>query len=271
MASRSPSVPAHEWDGLLRASFLRSATMLVGVLLGFATQLLFLSFATFSPADPSFTTAAEGPPVNWVGFPGSWLASVLLLLFGWPAWLLVPSLARQAWRLVVGRDRAGPQRRLTVGLVGLMLVGIGLAVWENIPSTALTAGRGGLVGMIAEGPFDLLLAPLSSSAALTIRSLSSLLLVLVGGTIWFRSLQVSGVVRDIWRLATTSRLSLAGGGIVPDEEDDIDTEPARGAIVEPRRPVRPIADRAAPEISEPSPAVQMVDWIMGEIRWGFMD
>ena len=255
MASRSQMGAAHEWDGLIRASFLRSATMLTGVLLAGAALLLLAALATYSVADPSLTTAAGGPPANWVGYPGSWIASALLLLFGWGAWALVPSLARQAWRMIVGRERAGPQRRLLVGLAGALLAGIGLAIWENLPSTALTAGRGGLVGLIAERPFDGLLASLSPYAALAVRGVAALALIGGGLTLWLRSLQLSGLRHVLPALGFGWRAEARAAARSLEEEDA--AEPDRGGTVpEPRRPVRRQEDRDAPEISEPAPAPQ---------------
>ena len=254
MASRSPAAPVHEWDGIFRSSFLRSLAMLCGGIVALLAVALLLALVTFSPADPSYTTAAGGALHNWLGRPGAWVASVLLLAFGWPALLIVPSMARMAWRLIVGPDRAGPQRRLMVGLVGMAITGIGLSVWENMSSRLLTAGWGGLVGLVAERPLDALLAPLSEGAALAVRAFLTLLLVSFGLWLWWRSLQLSGV-----RLA----LPRWPGRAAPDDDDrdrlidmgyDDDGEDRAPVTTGPRRPVRPVDDASRPEIAEPAAA-----------------
>jgi S-DNA-T family DNA segregation ATPase FtsK/SpoIIIE len=257
MASRSPTLPPHDWDGLFLSSFQRSAGMVAGGVLALLTLLLLLALATYTSTDPSLTTAAEGPPGNWVGLPGAWMASVLLLLVGWPALMLVPTCGRMAWRLLVGAERAGPQRRLSVGLIGIVLVAIGFAIWENVPSRDLTAGMGGLVGMLVERGLDPLLAGLDANGALAVRGAATLLLCAGGGLLWWRSLQLR------LRSLTLSGIDWSAlSGLLRRRSDDgasIETgskRPKELASVEPRRPVRPIEARDAPEISDPAPAPQ---------------
>ncbi|MBS0271321.1 MAG: DNA translocase FtsK 4TM domain-containing protein [Proteobacteria bacterium] len=244
-----PAARAHaQWDGLFKGSFARSSELVGGLLLAFVSLLLLIALLSFSASDASFTTAAAGEPKNWIGVPGAWVASVLLLVIGWPAVLLSGSLARLAWRMIVGPERLGPQRRLWIGLIGVALVAIGLAIWENEPALNLTAGSGGIIGLVVEHPLDSLLAPLSEQVARAVRTLLSLTLVGSGVVLWWRSLQL--------RLP---RVALPAIGFPVEEIDDdevieIDDAAPAGAV-RPRRAVRAQA-AAAPEISEAAAAPQ---------------
>jgi DNA segregation ATPase FtsK/SpoIIIE, S-DNA-T family len=248
MASRSP---AYEWDGIFRSSFLRSATMIAGVAVAASSLLLFVALATFSTADASFTTAAGAATANWLGRPGAFVASVLLLLVGWPALMLVGTIARIGWRMVVGPDRAGPQRRLTMGLVGLLLVSIALAIWENYPSPSLTAGWGGMAGMAIESPLDLALANVAEAPARWIRYGLALLLGALGMLLWWRSLQWSSARLILPSLAALRRTPRVEREIDTRQHDDDGDAPFVEAAAR-RRPVRPVSGDV-PEISDASP------------------
>ncbi len=249
MASRIPASEPNDWNGLFRDSFLRSTMMLGGVALAIGALLLLVALATFSSADASLTTAAAGADNNWLGVPGAWVASLLLLLVGWPALMVPALLGRQAWRMIVGPDRAGPQRRLTIGLIGMPMMSAGLAIWENWPTRDLTAGMGGMVGMLVEAPLDPLLAEAGSGAALAVRSMLAFALVAGGAVLWWRSLQLGRI-----RLPRIALPQFARGReedrlpIMFEADEDADEE----GPVAPRKPVRPITEGERPEISEPA-------------------
>ena len=81
---------APDWRDSLRASVRRFAlrcwgALLVGVAIAAAVALL-----THNSTDPSFTTAAGGPPANWLGSVGAYASDMLLLLFGMGSVLLLP-------------------------------------------------------------------------------------------------------------------------------------------------------------------------------------
>lgn len=262
MASRGQPQPTHEWDGIFRSSLLRSGHVVAGVALAVFSLILLISLLTFSASDPSFTTAAGADVGNWMGRPGAYLASLALLLVGWPAFMLVPMSARLAWRWIVGRDRAGPQRRLTVGLIGVLLTAIGVATWENFPTRELTAGWGGMIGMVAENPVDWLASLAGGEFGNAIRVLLAIILCGTGLVLWWRSLGLKSLrfpmparvnadddadydEEDAASIGVKARPTRITGG------DDADHEEAQR--VEPRRPVIPVT-RNAPEISEPAPA-----------------
>ena len=82
-----------DWRDALRASLKRFALRSCGAaLIGFAVALA-VALATHDMTDPSFTTAAGGPPVNWLGSFGAYASDALLLLFGLGSVLFLPVVA----------------------------------------------------------------------------------------------------------------------------------------------------------------------------------
>ena len=72
---------APDWRDALREAVRRFAVrswgvLLVGLSLGGAVAL-----ATHNTNDPSLSTAAGGPPTNWLGAFGAYLSDALLLLY----------------------------------------------------------------------------------------------------------------------------------------------------------------------------------------------
>lgn len=255
MASRGQPQPTHEWDGIFRSSLLRSGHVVAGIALALFSLILLISLLTFSASDPSFTTAAGADVGNWMGRPGAYLASLALLLVGWPALMLVPMAARLAWRWIVGRDRAGPQRRLSIGLIGVLLTAIGVATWENFPTRELTAGWGGMIGMVAENPVDWLAGVAGGGFGNAIRILLAIILCCIGIVLWWRSLGLKSIRvalpgrtasdddadyddQDVVSPGAKARPTRITGG---DDSDDDDAQ-----RVEPRRPVVPVT-RTTPE------------------------
>ena len=91
---------APDWRDALRASIRRLAlrtwgALLIGLSIGGAVAL-----ATHSATDPSFSTAAAGPPANWIGTFGAYFSDALLLLFGIGSALLMPVIAMAGLRML---------------------------------------------------------------------------------------------------------------------------------------------------------------------------
>jgi S-DNA-T family DNA segregation ATPase FtsK/SpoIIIE len=255
-----PSQPSgRDWDGVFKSSLIRSSDVVGGIALMAFAFVLWLAIATFSAADASFTTAAGQGFDNWLGKPGSYVASLFLLVLGWPALLVPISLGRHAWRKIMGHAPVPGRPRLMVGMLGILLVGMGWAVWDNFPTGALTAGSGGFLAMMAERLVDPLFQMLNDGAAWIGRAVLAALLAAAGLWIWVRSLGMS------------LTFSLRRGAPVADDHDD-----GRIAIDDPydvptavaddadggggrswglggrRRPVAPVSD-SKPEIADPAP------------------
>ncbi len=83
VATRAPKRDlAPDWRDALRDAVRRFAVRTVGALLVGASLAGAVALATHSPTDPSLSTAAGGPPTNWLGATGAYASDLLLLLFG---------------------------------------------------------------------------------------------------------------------------------------------------------------------------------------------
>jgi S-DNA-T family DNA segregation ATPase FtsK/SpoIIIE len=101
MATRAAKPAPADWRAAFRRSAARALQLAGAVALYFASGFLFLALVSYHQTDPSFSTAASGPPLNWMGYPGAWVADMALLVFGIGAVLLLPLLyafARKLWR-----------------------------------------------------------------------------------------------------------------------------------------------------------------------------
>src|SRR5258708_33875693 len=101
VATRAPKRElAPDWRDALRESVRRFAVRSWGVLLLALSLSGAIALATHNPNDPSFSTAAGGPPTNWLGSFGAYLSDVLLLLFGLGAVLFLPVIAIAGLRMI---------------------------------------------------------------------------------------------------------------------------------------------------------------------------
>src|SRR5262245_46435315 len=94
VAARAPKRDlAPDWRDALRASLKRFAVRTWGALLIAISVGGAVALATHSPNDPSLSTAAGGPPSNWLGSPGAYASDALLLLFGLGCVFFLPIIA----------------------------------------------------------------------------------------------------------------------------------------------------------------------------------
>jgi S-DNA-T family DNA segregation ATPase FtsK/SpoIIIE len=124
--------------------------LLIGVSLAGAVALV-----THSPTDPSLSTAAGGPPANWLGMTGAYASDLLLLLFGLGAVLFLPVIALAGLRMI----RLQPAGRLARGLLlasaGALLLGVALGLTSGSAVSGLPGGWGGAIGLAAAHGVDL--------------------------------------------------------------------------------------------------------------------
>jgi DNA segregation ATPase FtsK/SpoIIIE, S-DNA-T family len=230
----------------VRDGLARSASMIGGASLLVLGLVLLIALASHSPGDASLTTAARGVEANWLGTPGAWLASMVLLVLGWPGILLAPMVARHGVGLISGRGLLNRRRLWIGGMIATLLVAFAFSVWDNRPASGLTAGRGGILTMLAEGGIDQLLVSLTANQSWWLRTLGPLLVGGGGLWLWWRSMQLADLpIRwpAAWRRAPREDAERA-------DMLDRDIEPAP-AISEPRRQVEaPVGP--GPEIIEPA-------------------
>ncbi|HEY0315008.1 MAG TPA: DNA translocase FtsK 4TM domain-containing protein, partial [Sphingomonas sp.] len=91
------------WRMRVTRAAARSSGALAGVGLIAAAILVALALASYGRSDPAINTAAAGPPLNWLGYPGSYASDLLLTLFGPGAGALVPIILVPGVRLARGR------------------------------------------------------------------------------------------------------------------------------------------------------------------------
>ena len=136
-----------DWREKLRDSVRLLAVRTIGTLLVAASLALGVALATHDAVDPSFSTAAGGPPVNWVGSLGAYASDVLLMLFGPAAVLFLPVLAVAGLRMMRGEGAGRLGRSLLVTAIGILLAGIALAMIRGTAVSGLPAGWGGALGL----------------------------------------------------------------------------------------------------------------------------
>ena len=101
VAARAPKRElAPDWRDALRESARRLAVRTWGVLLLAVSVSGAVALASHNPTDPSLSTAAGGPPTNWLGSTGAYASDALLLLFGIGAVLFLPVIAIAGLRMV---------------------------------------------------------------------------------------------------------------------------------------------------------------------------
>jgi S-DNA-T family DNA segregation ATPase FtsK/SpoIIIE len=104
-----------------------------------------LAVLSYSAGDAAYNSAAADVQHNWMGQSGAYVADAVLFLFGVPAIFLLPLMlvfARRLWR-----DVPQPQwkRQLSLCLIGMLLIGFGMAYWQQGSDIGLPAGWGGFI------------------------------------------------------------------------------------------------------------------------------
>ena len=94
VATRAPKRElGPDWRDALAQALRRFAVRIWGTLLVGVSLAGAIALATHNPTDPSLTTAAGGPPTNWLGPTGAYVSDVLLLMFGLGSVLVLGALA----------------------------------------------------------------------------------------------------------------------------------------------------------------------------------
>ena len=264
MASRaSGAASAANWRAVFRRS-LRRSLELAGAAALFAGMIFFaLALVSYHQTDPSVSTAAGGPVLNWMGSKGAWVAERALFLFGPVAALFLPLLyvfARKLWRFVEEEDNADlPHadhawwRPIGVLLFAMALLATVLALAFTRPGGSLPASMGGVAGLLGASAVRGL-AALLPEAARGWASFAAAIACLGGGAIlagrvfaldWGSLMTLPGALKRRPALPGTGRaIPFAKLRERPDQRD---TKVQGEQIHPPRRP---------PEISDPTRAVK---------------
>jgi DNA segregation ATPase FtsK/SpoIIIE, S-DNA-T family len=151
-AAARPKDLGPDWRDRLRDSLRRLAWRSWGaVLIGISIAG---AIASHSSTDPSFTTAAGGPPENWLGAFGAFASDMALLLFGIGCVLFLPVIGLAGLRLVRLDPPGRTGRALLFAGLAAILVGIALSLTSGSAVSGLPSGWGGAVGLAAANGLD---------------------------------------------------------------------------------------------------------------------
>ena len=250
------------WRETVRAGAVRSGALIAATFIFIGTAALALALATYRASDHAINTASGSGASNWLGYPGAWIADLLLTAFGPAAALLLPVgpiVAARLWRdLPPGRGG----RMLRGATLGVALMATALAFVSAAAVMALPAGWGGLVGLSVASALRWALAFIGEPVAeLWAGRALGLLAAVAGVIVWARSLEI-----DFADAAQRLRRRAPAAGedaVVHEEEDDallLQRKPVPPrAVAEPDpRPAPVIADRqVAPSLAAPKRQQQL--------------
>src|SRR5690242_10240439 len=101
VATRAPKRElAPDWRDALREAVRRFFVRTGGAILIALSLAGAVALATHNPTDPSLSTAAGGPPTNWLGSFGAYFSDALMLLFGLGSVLFLPVIAIAGLRML---------------------------------------------------------------------------------------------------------------------------------------------------------------------------
>jgi len=208
MASRAGANRTPEWRLALRRSLMRMGAIALAVGLTVGAIFLLLAMLSYQPADPSMNTAAGTQTANIMGAPGAYGADFLLWLLGVPAGLAIPPMLITARRVWFDQPMAGWQRRAGQCLAGIVLIGLGLSLYQPEPLVGLPAGWGGIAGLVAAKGLISLAAQIPATPRFWIGVVLIVALIAGGLLVWVRGLALE---EPLFRISRPSvpRVSVA--------------------------------------------------------------
>ena len=244
---------------MLRRSLRRSLDLLAASVLLLGMVFLAVSLATYHQTDPSPSTAAGGPVLNWLGLPGAFVAERALFLFGPVSVLLLPLMyvfAQEMWRLAevhapdhgAGDEDSPPPRRhwlrtTAVLCFAMALLCTALALAFSATTTSLPASMGGLTGLLGAAALRSGVAYLPAAMRGWAMLGGGLLALALGAGLAARvfALDWAGLLSLPLVLRRRIRQRVAEGAA---------SQPRKAAAPGPRAPVVPETPRKPPEISD---------------------
>ncbi|HEX3422169.1 MAG TPA: DNA translocase FtsK 4TM domain-containing protein [Sphingomicrobium sp.] len=182
VATRAPKRElAPDWREALATAVRRFAIRTWGAMLLVLSVASAVALATHSPTDPSLSTAAGGPPVNWLGSPGAYFSDALLLLFGIGSILFIPVIAVAGLRMLRIEPAGRTGRGLLVSGVGAILLGTALGLTSGSAVSGLPGGWGGAFGLAAAHGLNLAFALIGNPQISGPARLATLLLLALAG------------------------------------------------------------------------------------------
>src|SRR3954469_11965021 len=155
VAARAPKRElGPDWRDALRQAVRRMAIRTWGALLLAVSAAGAIALGSHSPTDPSLSTAAGGPPLNWLGSGGAYASDALLLLFGIGSVLFLPVVAVAGLRMARLEPAGRIVRGLLIAALGAMLLGVSLGLTSASAVSGLPGGWGGALGLAAAHGVD---------------------------------------------------------------------------------------------------------------------
>jgi S-DNA-T family DNA segregation ATPase FtsK/SpoIIIE len=247
VATRAPKRElAPDWREALASAVRRFAIRAWGAMLILLSVGAALSLATHNPTDPSLSTAAGGPPANWLGSSGAYFSDALLLLFGVGAALFVPIVAVAGLRMLRVEPAGRFWRGLALAATGALLLGTALGLTSGSAVSGLPGGWGGAFGLAAAHGLNLAFALIGNpQIAGPARLASLLLLALAGLSLGYLAMGLTseerGWMAGLFRRRPRQRAAPRATEIR--EERLVPASPPRSrpsvAVAEPAKPVLP--------------------------------
>jgi S-DNA-T family DNA segregation ATPase FtsK/SpoIIIE len=242
----SPKSNLANWRQVMRASLIRSGALIGAAALGLFAMFYGLAVLSYSAGDAAYNSAAADVQHNWMGQSGAYVADAALFLLGVPAIFLLPLMlvfARRLWR-----DVPQPQwkRQLTLCLIGMLLIGFGMAYWQQGSDIGLPAGWGGLIALMLGNGVSALVNQIQGILGILLRVSLIVGALAAGVALVIRSLQLE---RPLLRIPTLTipKFGNANLGIAALSGDDL---PAP-QIVEPKPPRKAVEpDQRKPPVIE---------------------
>jgi S-DNA-T family DNA segregation ATPase FtsK/SpoIIIE len=195
----SPKSNLANWRQVMRASLIRSGALFGAAALGLFAMFYGLAVLSYSAGDAAYNSAAADVQHNWMGQSGAYVADAALFLLGVPAIFLLPLMlvfARRLWR-----DVPQPQwkRQLTLCLIGMLLIGFGMAYWQQGSDIGLPAGWGGLIALMLGNGVSALVSQIQGILGTLLRVSLIVGALAAGVALVIRSLQLE---RPLLRIPT---------------------------------------------------------------------
>jgi DNA segregation ATPase FtsK/SpoIIIE, S-DNA-T family len=270
MASRSTKFSSKasmaNWRQMMRLSLLRSGALIGAAALGLFAAFYGFAVLSYSPADAAFNSAAGSVQHNWMGQSGAYLGDAALFLFGLPAIFLSPLMlvfARRMWRDV---PQPRWKRQLLLCLIGMLLIGFGMAYWQHGSDIGLPAGWGGAIALLLDSAAIALVGQIEGGLGTALRVLMILGSLFGGIVLVIRALELE---RPLFRIPALSLPKLGGqkGEAQVYGEDDYVAPPVIEAKP-PRKPVEP-ENRKPPVIEDRSLAPKKAAFSTGARQGDF--
>ena len=271
------------WRAILRRSVKRSAELLGAGLLIAEIVFTVLALLSYHQTDPSPSTAAGGPVLNWMGRPGAWVAERALIMFGPVSALLLPLMfvfARQLWRIAEAdaadtqEDETTPRhqwvRPIAVLVVAMGLICTALSLSFADAATSLPASPGGGAGLVGAYLVHAVVSLLPEAARGIAIFVGGAVCLIAGAALATHVFAIDWV--DLLTIPLRRRAARAQGDVDEEDEEqeetpvtlrksrpskvaDLPFEPDAATTTAPTS-----AQRRPPEISDPARAVKQAEF-----------